>query len=141
MVQDKGIKATGRRLAGPLAVAMLVPALLAGCGTARRVEVGAGAPPSPGVTAPPLPLPAFQGAVSAIEPQAGELVVAVQIVWAPVLKVDRHDRRVVVTPETRWEPGPGGIEVVHVGDEVQVRAEELGDGRWRAHQVQLLDID
>ena len=141
-MQHAATEATGRRPAWPLAVAvLLVPALLAGCGRAATVEVGTGAPPPPAVTAPPVPLPSFQGAVAQIEPQAGELVVAVRIVWAPVLKADRHDRRVVVTPETRWEPGPGGIDVLHVGDEVQVRAEELSDGRWRAHQVQLLDID
>jgi hypothetical protein len=78
--------------------------------------------------------------VAAFDRDAGHLLVAVQMVWTPVMKADRHDRQVVVDPQTRWDPGSGGRELA-IGDEVQVEAEDPVDGRWRAVRVQLLDID
>lgn len=122
-------------------VVVLLPALLAACGGRPDVQVKAAAAPPAGAVAPASPLSSFQGTVASVDAAAREFVVAVQIVWAPVLKSDRHDRRVLVEDDTRWEPPPGGIALLHAGDEVQVQAEELADGRWRAHQVQLFDVD
>jgi hypothetical protein len=58
-----------------------------------------------------------------------------------VLKAGPHERRVQVGPETRWEPGPGDIALLHVGDEVQVRAVSSPGETWQALEVMLLDID
>ena len=116
--------------------------LLAGCGRASTVEVSASGslPPAPPSTAGG-PTESFQGAVASIDPVTNELVVNVQIVWAPVIKADRHERRVAVGPQTRWQPAATGLDLLRVGDEVQVEAVSRPDGTWEARQVQLFDID
>jgi hypothetical protein len=80
----------------------------------------------------------FQGSVTAIDSEAGLIVVAVRIVWAPVMEARPHERRVSVDTATRWEPE---VSQLLVGDEVQVEAEDATDGTWRATRVQLFDID
>lgn len=124
-----------------LAAVGLLAALLVSCSRVDTVEVSAAAPPKPPVTAADRPGSTFQGSVASIDLDAGELVVAVQIVWAPVLEADRHDRRVVVSPSTQWEPGPSGLASLHLGDEVQVEAVGGPDGAWLASKVSLFDID
>ncbi len=119
----------------------LFAALLVGCSRATTVEVSASAslPPAPPTTA--APTESFQGAVAAIDLPSEELVVNVQIVWAPVLKADRHERRVAVGPQTRWEPAGTTLALLRVGDEIQVQAAVAADGTWEAGQVQLFDVD
>lgn len=127
-----------RRRTRPLvAVAALLSTVVLGCGRAQQVQVVAAPVP---VTAPPVPTSSSQGTVTAFDRASGHLVVAVKIVWTPVLKADRHDREVVVDPGTRWDPSTAAADVL-VGDEVQVEAEEAMEGRWRAVRIQLLDID
>lgn len=129
----------GERL---LAAAGLLAALLVGCSRATTIEVRASMAPPP---APPSttagPSESFQGAVAAIDFEAGELVVDVQIVWAPVIKAERQERRVTVGPQTRWEPAPTSLALLRVGDEVQVEGVGAPDGTWEARTVQLFDID
>ena len=132
-------RAKSRRATRPLLAIALLSSFAVGCGRGQPVEAGAGGLPPP-VAAPPAPTSSFQGAVAAYDRDAGDLVVAVQIVWTPVLKADRHDRRVVVDAHTRWEPASGQGDLA-IGDEVQVEGEGPVDGRWRAVRVQLLDID
>ena len=131
-----------RRRERVLVAAGLFAALLVGCSRASTVEVSASAPLPP---APPPttagPSESFQGAVTAIDLVAGEVVVDVQIVWAPVIKADRHERRVTVDPQTRWEPSTNTLAVLRNGDEIQVEAVGAPDGTWQARRVQLFDID
>ena len=129
----------GERL---LAAVGVLAALLVGCSPATTVEVSASAslPPAPPPTAAG-PTESFQGAVAAIDLVAEELLVDVQILWAPVIKADRHERRVTVGPETRWEPSATSLVLLREGDEVQVEAVSAPDGTWEARQVQLFDID
>jgi hypothetical protein len=122
-----------------LAVGVLA-ALLVSCSRANSVEVRSAAPPAP-VTAPPGDIEAFQGSVASIDMATAELQVAVQIVWAPVLRAERSQRLVVAGPQTRWEPLGNGIAGLHVGDEVQVEATSGADGRWHAVTISLFDID
>lgn len=129
------VRARWRRATKPLLAVALLSTFVLGCGRAGEVQVGT-AFPTP-VTAPSTAPSSFQGAVTAFDRQAGQLTVAVQIVWTPVLKADPHERQVVVDPQTRWEPSADVV----VGDEVQVEAEDPIDGRWPAVRVQLLDID
>ncbi len=128
----------GERL---LAAVGLFAALLVGCSRAT-VEVSASAslPPAPPPTAAG-PTESFQGAVASIDLVAEELLVDVQILWAPVIKADRHERRVTVSPQTRWEPSATSLALLREGDEVQVEAVSAPDGTWEARQVQLFDID
>jgi hypothetical protein len=125
-----------------LAAIGLCAALLAGCSRASTVQVSASAslPPAPPPTAAG-PVETFQGAVGSLDVPAGELVVNVQIVWAPVLKAERGERRVAVGPHTLWEPAGTALALLRVGDEVQVEAVMGPDGIWEARQVQLFDID
>ena len=97
-----------------------------------------GLPPAP----PPMSEPAttFQGSVTSVDAGAGVLVVDVTIVWTPVLKAEQEQRRVVVTPGTRWDRGLT-LAGVRLGDEVQVDAGEPVDGGWPALRVQVFDID
>jgi len=129
----------------PLVVVVLVTALLTGCGgRAERVEVRAAGPiaaPHPAKTTTSMSTSTFQGAVAAVDRTTGTLVVAVQIVWAPVLEARAHERRVQIDGQTAWEPGPGDISRLAVGEEVQVYAEEAPDGTWRAVKILLMDID
>ena len=120
----------------------LCAALVAGCSRANTVEVSASAslPPAPPPTAAG-PAETFEGAVAAIDTASEELVVDVQIVWAPVLKAERGARRVALGPQTRWEPAGTALAVLRVGDEVQVDAVIGPDGIWEARQLQLFDID
>ena len=128
-----------RRSPRTLLLAGLLSASLLSCGRAQPVEVGlSGLPPA----MPPTSVPAtsFQGAVAEVDAPAGALVVAVQIVWTPVLKADPRPRRVLIDAGTRWEPAIG-LADLRVGEEVQVDAVDAGDGNWRALRVQLFDID
>ncbi|HEX2048928.1 MAG TPA: DUF5666 domain-containing protein [Acidimicrobiales bacterium] len=131
-----------RRSERVLAAVALCAALFAGCSRAATVEVSASAPlPAAPLTTAAGPTETFQGALAAVDVSAEELVVDVQIVWAPVLKADRHQRTVTVGPHTSWEPGGTALAVLRVGDEVQVEAVSGPDGTWDARQVQLFDID
>ena len=113
--------------------------LLLGCGRAGTVE--ATAPPRPATSVPAGPVSTFQGEVAAVDPPAGQIVVDVQIVWVPLTKTEPHQRVVVIDSHTGWEPAPAGITGLRVGDDVQVDAEDTGDGTWRALKLQLFDID
>jgi len=126
-------------------VAGLLAVFLAACGDATQLELRAGGGIPPVAAFEPEPEPAaassFQGAVAAVDPGVGALVVDVQIVWTPVLEARRHERRVTAGPQTRWDPGVEGLGRLVVGDEVQVDASEGVDGIWQAVRVRLLDID
>lgn len=124
-----------------LAAVGLLAALLLSCSRPGDIEVSAGAPLTAPVTAPRGEVSSFQGSVASIDVHSGELVVAVQIVWTPVLKADRHDRRVVLGPHTRWEPPGNGPAALRAGDQVQVEGERTPDDRWQARTVQLFDVD
>lgn len=131
-----------RRSERVLAAVGLCAALLVGCSRSSTVEVSASAavPPGPPPTAAG-PTETFQGSVAAIDVTAEELVMDVQIVWAPVLKAERGDRRVALGPQTSWEPAGITLALLRVGDEIQVEAAMGPDGTWEARQVQLFDID
>ena len=131
-------RARYRRATRPLVAVALLSTFVLGCGRSEQVQVGT-AFPTP-VSAPPAATSSFQGAVTAFDRAIGHLTVAVQIVWTPVIKADRHEREVVIDPGTRWDPSTGLLDVL-VGDEVQVEAVDAADGTWRAVTVQLLDID
>jgi hypothetical protein len=110
------------------------------CGGAEEVQVGVrGLPPA--MPAPSEPATRFQGAVASIDAAAGSVVVDVQLVWTPVLKAERHERRVRIDAGTRWEPASVGLAGLRVGEEVQVESAEAVDGVWPALRVQLFDID
>ncbi len=138
-------RSRGRR-ARRFGAVVLLAGLAVGCGRVEQVEVRASAPPT-SVEPPPVPAStlgpttSFQGAVTALDGAAGEMVVAVQIVWTPILKAESHARRVLLDASTRWEPALDGLSQVIIGDEVQVDALDVADGPWRALRVRLLDID
>ncbi len=138
-MRDVGCARAGERLV----VAGLLAALLAACSGASQLELSAGGGNPPAKASEPEGAAAssFQGAVAAVDPGVGTLVVDVQIVWTPVLEARRHERRVTAGPQTRWDPGVQGLGRLVVGDEVQVDASEGVDGIWRAVRVRLLDID
>lgn len=121
-----------------LLAAVLLSTALVACGRIEQVEVA-----TPAAAAFPRPAASstFQGAVRAVDAQAGALVVAVEIVWAPVIEARAQERQVVVDSRTRWDPGPGGLSRLRVGDEVQVDAEDALDGTWRAVRITLVDLD
>ena len=122
-----------------LLVAGLLAATLAACGRPEPLQtVGVANVPPPG---PPAPTTSFQGAVASVDIEAGAVVVAVQIVWTPVLKAHRHDRRVVVDAGTTWDPGSLGLAGLQVGEEVQVEALDEVDGSWPALRVRRFDVD
>ena len=122
-----------------VATALLSATLLA-CSRAEEIQVGASGLP-PAVPAASEPATRFQGSVASIDVAAGRVVVDVQIVWTPVLKAERHERRVRIDAGTRWEPASVGLAGLRVGEEVQVEAAEAVDGIWPALRVQLFDID
>ena len=125
-----------------LVVAGMVGALMTACGgQLQTVEVTGPAAATASPLLPPGPLETFQGEVAEVDVDAGEILLEVQIVWAPVLRADPHQRLVLVDPQTRWEPGAAGITGLHVGDPVQVEGVRAPDGSWRAVEVQLFDID
>lgn len=121
-----------------LVAAVLASTALVACGRVEQVEVT-----TPAATASPRPAATstFQGAVSAVDAQAGALVVAVEIVWAPVIEARAQERQVMVVSRTRWDPGPGDLSRLRVGDEVQVDAEDALDGTWRAVRIIVVDLD
>ncbi len=133
-------RASVRGATGPLLAVALLSVVLLGCGRVEQVEAGGLPPRVPAPTAPSVETSSFQGAVAAFDRSAGHMVVAVQIVWTPVLKAGAHERHVLVDPHTRWEPSSGLADVM-IGDEVQVEAVDAADGAWRAVRIQLLDID
>lgn len=127
-----------RRRGERLVVAVLLSAGLVACGRAEQLEVTAPA----SAAAPRVVAGAtFQGSVAAVDPQSGTMVVAVRMVWAPVMEARAHERRVFVEPQTQWDPGSGALGRLLVGDEVQVEGEDAFDGTWRAVKVLLLDVD
>jgi len=117
---------------------VLLSAGLVACGQVEQVDVTASAAAA---TPQVVAVATFQGSVAAVDPEAGTMVVAVEIVWAPVMEARAHERRVFVDRATQWEPGPGDISRLLVGDEVQVEGEDALDGTWRAGKVLLLDLD
>lgn len=122
-----------------LVAGALLAATLLACGRPAPVEVAvSGLPPAP----PPASEPAttFQGSVVSVDAGAGVLVVDVTIVWTPVLKAEREERRVLVGAGTRWERGLT-LAGLRAGDEVQVDAADAVDGSWPALRVRLFDID
>ena len=120
----------------------LLATLLVGCSRGDGVEVSAGGiPPVPSTTAPAVPGEKFQGSVASVDVNREEFVVAVEIVWTPVLKATQEDRPVTVDAQTRWATGAGGLAELRAGEAVQVEAVSLPDGTWRARQVQLFDVD
>ena len=126
-----------RRRGERLVVAVLLSAGLVACGQGGQVQVTA---PAAAGGPEPVATATFQGSVAAVDPPAGTLVVAVRMVWAPVMEARAHERRVFVDGETQWEPGPADVSRLLVGDEVQVEGEEAPDGTWRAVKLLLLDI-
>jgi hypothetical protein len=136
---DVGRTRSRRSPARLLVAASVFSALLLSCGQRPPLEVAvSGLPPAP----PPASEPAtkFQGSVASVDAGAGVLFVDVKIVWTPVLKAEQEQRRVVVTPGTRWDRGLT-LAAVRLGDEVQVdAADPVGDG-WPALRVQVFDID
>ena len=119
----------------------LLAALLVSCTRVPTIEVSAGAPPALAGPVPTEPESTFQGSVASLDPAAAELVVDVRIVWTPVLTAERSERRVSVSPATRWEPAGTGLPGLRRGDEVQVKADSGPDGTWRARSIQLFDIE
>jgi len=119
----------------------LLAVVLVGCSRAPSVEVSAGGVPPPPPVASDEPASRFQGAVSSVDVASRELVLDVHIVWTPVLTAERGQRRVVIGPQTRWDPVQTGLEGLLVGEEVQVEADTGPDGTWQARRIQLLDID
>lgn len=131
-------RARNTRASRVIVGAALLSGLLIGCGRTAQVQVGGLPPPAP---APAAPTTSFQGAVASVDPGSGTMVVTVQIVWTPVIQGGAHDRRVLVDPQTQWDPAPAGLSDLHVGGEVQVESLDAVDGVWPALKVQLLDID
>ena len=122
-------------------VVVVLAALAGGCGGLGQVQVSASAPVAPFTRPADGPTTSFQGAVTSLDGEAGMMVVAVQIVWAPVLRAEAHERRVLVDRATGWDPAREGLSQVFIGDEVQVDALDVADGPWRALRIRLLDID
>ena len=123
-----------------LAGAVLLSGLLVGCGRGTSNLAVTGLPPAV-PPAPPALTTSFQGAVAAVDAEAGIVVVDVSIVWTPVIKGGAHERRVLVDHQTHWDPAPVALGDLRVGGEVQVEALDAVEGVWQAVKVQLLDID
>ncbi len=124
-----------------LAAVGLLAALLVSCSRVDNVEVSASGLPPASSTATGEPGERFQGAVAAVDAAADHFVLAVRIVWTPVLKAAQEDRQVIVGPQTRWVPSTAGAAQLRVGEDVQVEAVSLPDGTWQARTVQLFDVD
>ncbi len=120
--------------------AVLLSGLLVGCGRGTSNLAVTGLPPAV-PPAPPAPTTSFQGAVAAVDAEAGIVVVNVSIVWTPVIKGGAHERRVLVDHQTQWDPAPVALGDLRVGGELQVEALDAVEGVWPAVKVQLLDID
>jgi hypothetical protein len=131
--------ATRRRAVRPLVLAAALSAVLAGCGGTDDLRVSAALAPPP-AAASPAPASKFQGSVTSVDADGRTFVVAVQIVWTPVMEATAHDRRVLVDAGTRWDAGPLSLTDLRPGEEVQVEADPAGDD-WRASRVQLFDVD
>jgi hypothetical protein len=69
------------------------------------------------------------------------MVVAAHLAWAPVIGPLAENRRVVVRTSTAWQPGEDTLEALHVGQEVQVKADRGPDGGWLAQEIQVIDVD
>lgn len=131
-------KVRNRGWGGRLFPVALLSVLLAGCGGIGEQELratAAGGAPRRAATS------TFQGAVTTVDFEEGTMSVAVRMVWAPVLEATSEQRTVAVDALTRWEPAPGGISQVRPGEEIQVEAEDVLDGTWRATRILLIDPD
>lgn len=126
-------------MARGLAVVAAEAALLAACGQVADVQVRAAPPVPPPAAAGPADV--FQGEISSVDVAAGEFVLSVRILWAPVLEARAEDRRVVVGPGTRWLPSDASLAALQVGEDVQVKAHAGDDGSWSAVEVQRVDLD
>lgn len=138
---EQEMRSFGARL---LVVAGMVGALMTACGgRMETVEVGgpAAAASAPIPAAPSGPVETFQGEVAEVDAVAGQIVVDVQMVWAPTFKSEPHQRVVIFDSTTRWDPAPSGITGLRVGENVQIKGEGGPDGTWRAFEIQLFDID
>lgn len=123
------------------AVVALSAGVLAACakgGDVRLRAAGGARPPTP---PPAAPAEVFQGEASSVNVGAGEIVVAAHLAWAPVIEPLAEDRRVVVRASTTWQAAEGNLEALHVGQEVQVKADRGPDGGWLAQEVQVIDVD
>ena len=124
-----------------LAAVGVLAALVVSCSRVQSVEVRASGLPPVSSTVPAEPAEKFQGSVAAVDAAHDDFVVSVRIIWTPVVKAAREDRRVTVGPQTRWVPTTAGLAQLRGGDEVQVEAVSLPDGTWQARTVQLFDVD
>ena len=127
-----------RRQAGRLVSVAVLSALLAGCAGRGDQELSATAA---GAASPRAATSTFQGSVTTVDFEEATMSVAVRMLWAPVLEATSEERTVVVDALTRWAPAAGGISQVRPGEEIQVEAEDVLDGTWRAKKVLLIDPD
>lgn len=136
-------KGIGTGAAGVLLAAGLLA--LSACSPASTVvstsAAGASARPAPPAPPPPEEVSFFQGSVASVDPTAGEVVVDLHMVWAPVVHAGTGIRRVLVDSRTTWDPPGGDLTLLPVGLEVQVKAVPVADDGWRALQIQLVDIE
>lgn len=135
-------KGIGTGAAGLLLAAGLLA--LTACSSGETVvstSAGASARPAPPpAPPPPADLTSFQGSVVSVDPGAGEVVVDVHVVWAPVVRPATGHRRVRVDSATAWDPPGGKLTLLPQGLEVQVKAVPVADDLWRALQIQLVDV-
>ncbi len=127
-----------------LVVAGVVGALVTACGGRMQtvqVDGPAAATAAPIPAAPSGPVETFQGDVVEVDAVAGQMVVDVQMVWAPEFRPRPGQRVVIVDSSTRWAPVQSRISELYVGDNVQVKGEGAPDGTWHALEIQLFDID
>jgi len=125
------------RAARTFVLASALAGLLTACSTGEQVAVTGSVPPPPAVAAAST----FQGSVASVDAGAGTMVVAVEIVWKPVIQARSEERRVIVDGGTAWGETPLRLGDLHVGEQIQVDANPAPDGAWRAVRVQLFDVD
>lgn len=129
-----------RRWVRRVALVAVSAGLLVACsGKGTEVQVGTVGPVKP--PAPAAPADVFQGEVAAVRVDAAEIVVSAHLSWAPTIGPLAEDRRVVVGPTTRWQPGEATLPTLQVGQPIQVKADRSADGVWRAQEIMLVDVD
>lgn len=128
------------RAAATFVVASALAGILTACGAGEQVAV-TGAAPRPAPAGPPAAESTFQGSVASVDVEASTMVVAVQIVWKPVIEARAEERRVIVDRGTAWGSAALHLSDLHVGEPVQVDADPVPGGAWRAVRVQLFDLD